>query len=120
MPQTRWLKIMSSLPDDHPLNPTEVKKWIAAQTQYLADERRKKRHGDKTANLSKHEAYIRNMKHYLRTGQWVDLLYGREQEHVSRFRCVALAYDKDGNPKRNVGTFYPDICEIWTREMQNG
>ena len=34
-----------------------------------------------------------------------------------RTRCIALSYDKDGNPKRNVGTFYPDLGCVYTKEM---
>ena len=66
-----------------------------------------------------HEGYVRNMKTYLRSGDWIDMFYGEHQEHRIRHRCVALAYDKDGNPKRNVGTFYPDINMIWTQELEN-
>ncbi len=33
-------------------------------------------------------------------------------------RCYALAYDKDGNPKRNVGVFYPDIGMVWEKGME--
>ena len=30
---------------------------------------------------------------------------------------IALAYDEDGLVKRNVGTYYPDLGCVYTREM---
>ena len=75
--------------------------------------------GNKNANPDIHEAYVRNMKTYLRNGDWVDSFYGEHQEKRVRYRCIALAYDKNGDPKRNVGTFYPDIGIMWTQEMQD-
>jgi uncharacterized cupin superfamily protein len=57
------------------------------------------------------------MQNYLRTGDWTDVFYGEYQEHKIRNRCYALAYDKDGNPKRNVGVFYPDMGCVYTEEM---
>jgi hypothetical protein len=32
--------------------------------------------------------------------------------------CVAMAYDENGLPKRDVGTYYADIGMVWTKEMQ--
>jgi len=34
-------------------------------------------------------------------------------------RCIAVAYDDDGFPKRTVGVFYPDMGCVYTREMLN-
>ena len=30
-----------------------------------------------------------------------------------------VAYDKDGNPKRDVNTYYPDVGMVYTQEMIN-
>ena len=35
-----------------------------------------------------------------------------------RSKCVAMAYDADGNPKREVGVLYQDIG-VYTQEMYN-
>ena len=101
------------------LSPTNIKKWIKTQKDLASSERRQKRLGNKSANPDIHESYVRNMKTYLRSGDWIDMFYGEHQEKRVRYRCVALAYDKDGNPKRNVGTFYPDIGMMWTQELQD-
>ena len=33
------------------------------------------------------------------------------------WKCYALAYDEDGNAKRDVGTFYPDMGMVYTQKM---
>ena len=112
---------LRNLPDDYPLHPKKVKVWIKTQKDLANEERKAVRQGIKgaLARQGVHEGYVRNMKTYLRSGDWIDMFYGEHQEHRIRHRCVALAYDKDGNPKRNVGTFYPDINMIWTQELEN-
>lgn len=112
---------LRNLPDEHSLSPTKVKKWIKTQKDYVKSERQSVRQKVKgaEAKLRLHEGYIKNMQTYLRTGDWIDMFYGEHQEHKIRNRCIALAYDKDGNPKRNVGTFYPDMGEVYTQEMLN-
>ena len=112
---------LRNLPDEHSLSPTKVKKWIKTQKDYVKSERQSVRQKVKgaEAKLRLHEGYIKNMQTYLRTGDWIDTCYGEHQEHKIRNRCIALAYDKNGNPKRNVGTFYPDMGEVYTQEMLN-
>ena len=119
--QSGVAECLRNLPEDYPLHPKKVKVWIKTQKDLASSERIQKRLGNKSANPRQgvHEGYVRNMKTYLRSGDWIDMFYGEHQEHRIRHRCVALAYDKDGNPKRNVGTFYPDINMIWTQELEN-
>ena len=110
---------LRNLPDDHGLSPAKVKKWIKTQKELAKSSRQSVRQKVKgaEAQLKVHEGYISSMQSYLRTGDWVDSFYGEYQEHKIRNRCIALAYDKNGNPKRNVGTFYPDMGEVYTQEM---
>ena len=117
--QSGVAECLRNLPEDYPLHPKKVKVWIKTQKDLASSERRQKRLGNKSANPDIHESYVRNMKTYLRSGDWIDMFYGEHQEKRVRYRCVALAYDKDGNPKRNVGTFYPDIGMMWTQELQD-
>ena len=56
------------------------------------------------------------MERYLRTGVWLDMFYGENQEHSVHRRVVTPNYDKDGNVKREVGVIYPDIGK-YTQEM---
>ena len=71
------------------------------------------------ARFANHEGYVRNMQKYLRDGDWVDNFYGEHQEKKMGWKCVALAYYADGTPKRDVGTWYPDMGCIYTQEMFN-
>ena len=114
---------LRNLPDDHQLSPIKVKKWIKVQQEYAKSERAAVRQNVKGADakLSNHEGYIRNMQYYLRSGNWIDMFYGEHQQSKIDNVCVALAYywygPKKGQPKRNVGTFYPDMGCTYTQEM---
>ncbi len=33
--------------------------------------------------------------------------------------CLTMAYYPDGTPKRTIGTYYPDIAQVWTQELRN-
>ena len=111
------------LPDEHQLSPKRVKEWIKVQKDYAKSERaavRQKITGA-DAKLAMHDGYIRSMLSYLRTGDWIDMFYGAQMQNKVRNRCVALAYywygPRKGEPKRDVGTFYPDLGLVWTQEM---
>jgi len=114
---------LRNLPDDHQLSPIKVKKWIKVQQEYAKSERAAVRQKIKGADakLSSHEGYIRNMQKYLRDGTWVDMFYGDQQQGKIRNRCIRLAYywygPRKGQPKRDVGTFYPDMGCTYTQEM---
>jgi hypothetical protein len=121
--KTNIHETLRDLPDEHQLSPKKVKQWIKIQQDYAKSERAAVRQNVKgsIAKLADHEAYVRNMQSYLRTGTWVDMFYGEQQQGRIRNRCVAMAYywygPRKGQPKRNVGTFYPDLGYVWTQEM---
>ena len=114
---------LRDLDDDHQLSPKRVKEWIKVQKDYAKFERAAVRQKIKGADakLAMHDAYIRNMLSYLRTGDWIDMFYGELMQNRICNRCVALAYywygPRKGEPKRDVGTFYPDLGLVWTQEM---
>ena len=112
---------LRNLSEDHPVHPNKVKKWIKTQKELLSTERASVRQKVKgsVAKLANHQAYIRSMNKYLRDADWTDMFYGEYQEKKVTYRCVAMAYDKDGNPKRDVNTYYPDIGMVYTQEMIN-
>ena len=112
---------LQNLPEDHPTHPDKVKKWIKTQKELATAERhavRKKIKGSKS-KLASHESYVRAMNRYLKDGDWTDMFYGEYQEKKVKLRCIAMAYDKDGTPKRDVNTYYPDIGMVYTKEMVN-
>ena len=63
------------------------------------------------------KAYIGYMEHYLRTGDWIGLFSGANEEHKVVPKCVAMAYHPDGTPKRSAGVFYSDINMVWKQDM---
>jgi len=109
------------LPDEHPVAPKKVKQWINTQKELAASERSAVRQKIKGALAKQlyHEGYIKHMQTYLRTGDWIDIFYGEHQQNKIRWSCYSLAYDEDGDPKRNVGVFYPDMGCVYTQEMFN-
>ena len=64
------------------------------------------------------QGYLHNLQAYLRDGVYRDLYYGEERQFKTKFKCVVMAYNKDGTPKRSVGVMYPDIG-VYTPEMDN-
>ena len=112
---------LRDLPEDHWRHPKKIKDWIKTQKDLVKEARSQVRQKMKGAEsrLSSHEGYIKNMQKYLRDGDWVDDFYGEYQQSKVRHHCVAIAYDDDGFPKRNVGVFYPDMGCVYTKEMLN-
>ena len=106
-----------NLEDDHPISPAKVKKWLKTNKEALAAAKKDARLNKKLiGRVSILDTYVYNMERYLRTGIWLDMFYGENQEHRVQRRCVAAAYHKDGNIKREVGVIYPDIGK-YTQEM---
>jgi len=107
------------LDDEKTLCLKNVKQWIKTQKELLTvargDERKKV--PGAIARVAGIQGYIRNMESYLRTGDWSNLFYGEYEDQLMKNVCVKMAYDADGIPKRNVNTYYPDIGEEWTHEM---
>jgi hypothetical protein len=112
---------LRNLPEDHRAHPKKVRKWIKTQKELAASERRSAKQGvsGAYAKQSTHEGYVRNLVKYLRDGDYIDSFYGEYMEHKTTRRCVALAYDDKGNPKRDIGVFYPDMGCKYTQEMYN-
>ena len=114
-----------NLPDNYPLSPKVVKQWIKTQKDLMSSERAAVRQNVKgaIARLADHEGYIRNMQKYLRDGDWVDMFYGEHQQHKIGHRCVVQAYywegTNKGEPKFDIGTYYPLLGCVYTQEMFN-
>ena len=109
-----------AIPDDGYLSLTKVRKWIKHNRDLLKEERANLRAGVKKseANVKSLEGYIRNMDRYLRDGDWSDNFFGEDQQNRTKWRCVAMAYDADGNPKRTHGVYYDDLGYVWGLEPE--
>ena len=112
-------------PDDDPLSLKSIKKSIKHNkdkaSAFLTNSRRrgaspKQSIADKIS-ADNAKAYIRFMEHYLRTGDWISDYMGDDEEKKTQWKCVAMAYNPDGTPKRTKGVWYPDIQTVWTSEQ---
>ena len=114
-----------NLPDGHQLHPSKVKQWIKTQKDLLRSERAAVRQNVKgaIARAASHEGYVRDMQRYLRDGDWIGDFYGEYEELRIGRRCTAQAYywygPKKGEPKFDVGTYYPLLGTVYTQEMYN-
>jgi hypothetical protein len=108
------------LPDEHPISLKKVREWIKSNK----DERDGLKKILRTSNdrdiRNKYnilECYVQDMQAYVRGGIWLSTMYGPRMEHKVKYRCLVMAYHEDGMPKRNVGTWYPDMGCTYTQEM---
>lgn len=86
--------------DEHPLCYNNVKAWLVYNKAMLPGLKKNVRANSKGAlsRLMEIEGYIRNLNTYLRTGVYLDLFYGADQEKKISFRTV---YDGVGPIKIN-------------------
>tara|TARA_B100001989_G_scaffold251788_1_gene231865 strand:+ start:961 stop:1296 length:336 start_codon:yes stop_codon:yes gene_type:complete len=78
------------LPDDHALSAKNVKEYIAWNKDKLPELKRQVRNKEKgsIAKLADVESYIRNLRGYLRGGQYLDDFYGKEQERKIKWVTI--------------------------------
>ena len=118
-------KSVLALPDDDKYSFKNVKKWIKHSKDLVSEYNKTARswvsssqEKQKASTTAEHKkAYIRYMELYLKSGDWVSMFSGEDENQKVIPRCIALAYHADGTPKRSVGVFYPDINAVWTKEM---
>lgn len=104
--------------EDNPLSLNNVKEWIKINKEIRTELRTSVRRNIKgaLAKLANVDGYIKHMEYYLRYGDWIDPMYGVDQQSRVKYRCVAKAYYPDGTVKRTIGTMYDDIG-VYTEEM---
>ena len=118
-------KSVLALPDDDKYSFKNVKKWIKHSKDLVSEYKKIARsrastpqEKQKASTAAEHKkAYIRYMELYLKSGDWVSMFSGEDENQKVIPRCVTMAYHASGVPKRSVGVFYPDINAVWTRNM---
>lgn len=102
------------------LHPSKVKTWVKKWSDYLKSIKSWQDSSDAKLRIQYQtaETYVYNMNVYLRTGIWSDTHWGENREFKIMTVCKALAFDHEGNTKRTVGVWYPDIGNLWTKEME--
>ena len=118
-------KMVLNLPDEDTYSFKNIKLWIKHNKEMIAalnGQSRSRSATDKERRTSENQSagrksYVRYCEYYLKTGDWISMFSGQDEEHKVVPRCVAMAYYSDGTPKRSVGVFYPDIAAVWTKNM---
>ena len=94
---------VKALPDDNTLSVKNVKEWEKHNKERVKELKYKIRRMDKgkektllERELGNREVYIMNIARYLDTSVWLDLFYGKDQEHKTKWRTIAYAYDSEG------------------------
>tara|TARA_R100000656_G_scaffold9574_1_gene10389 strand:- start:45 stop:338 length:294 start_codon:yes stop_codon:yes gene_type:complete len=75
---------------DHILYRDNVENWLKfnnEQHKILAKAARKG-HKESLAQSLIHEGYVKEIRHYLRTGDWISDFFGRDQEHITIRRTI--------------------------------
>ena len=91
---------VKNLPDDNTLSVKNVKEWEKHNKERVKELKYKIRRMAKSKEqttlireLQNKEVFLANIGRYLDTGVWLDLFYGKDQEHKTRYRTIAYAYD---------------------------
>ena len=100
---------VKNLSDDNTLSVKNVKEWEKHNKERVKELKYKIRRMDKgkertllERELGNREVYIMNIARYLDTSVWLDLFYGKDQEHKTRYTTLAYAYDKEGYIKTDA------------------
>ena len=94
---------VKDLPDDDTLSVKNVKEWEQHNKDRVKALKYKIRRMEKgkeksllERELQNREVYIMNIVRYFDTSVWLDLFYGKDQEHKTKWRTLAYAYDSEG------------------------
>ena len=94
---------VKSLPDDDTLSVKNVKEWEKYNKERVKELKYRIRRMDKgkeksllERELQNRDVFLMNIATYLDTSTWLDLFYGKDQEHKTKWRTIAYAYDSEG------------------------
>ena len=100
---------VKDLPDDHTLSVKNVKGWEKHNKERVKDLKYKIRRMDKGKDkillereVENRSVYLANIAKYFDTSTWLDLFYGKDQDHKVTYRPIAYAYDEEGYIKTNA------------------
>ena len=94
---------VKDLPDDNILSVKNVKGWEKHNKERVKDLKYKIRRMDKGKEKTLFErevenrtVFLANIAKYFDTSTWLNLFYGKDQEHKTRYRTLVYAYDSEG------------------------
>ena len=105
------------LPDDNTLSVKNVKEWEKHNKDRVKEckklMRRMTKGKDRTLlerEVENRSVYLMNIARYFDTSTWLDLFYGKDQEHKTRYRTTAYAYDSEGFIKQESWSMASDVA----------
>ena len=94
---------VKNLPDDNTLSVKNVKEWEKHNKERVKELKYKIRRMDKgkektlfEREVFNRETFLSNITRYFDTSVWLDLFYGKDQEHKTKWKTLAYAYDEEG------------------------
>ena len=100
---------VKALPDDNTLSVKNVQAWEKHNKDRVKEckkqIRRMVKGKEKTLlerEVENRSVYLLNIAKYFDTSTWLNLFYGKDQEHKTRYRTLVYAYDDEGYIKTNV------------------
>ena len=94
---------VKALPDDNTLSVKNVKEWEKHNKDRVKEckklMRRMTKGKDRTLlerEVENRSVYLMNIARYFDTSTWLDLFYGKNQEHKTRYKTLVYAYDSEG------------------------
>jgi hypothetical protein len=94
---------VKALPEDNTLSVKNVKAWEKHNKDRVKELKYKIRRMDKSKDkkllereLQNREVYLLNIARYFESSVWLDLFYGKDQEHKTVWRTIVYAYDDEG------------------------
>ena len=94
---------VKDLTDENILSVKNVKEWEKHNKERVKDLKYKIRRMDKgkektllEREVENRSVYLANITRYFDTSIWLDLFYGKDQEHKTQWRTLAYAYDDEG------------------------
>ena len=82
--------ICLAVPEGDNLHISNIEEWAEYNDRKRKEYARLSRKGEKGALAYglRYEGYLKEIKHYLRTGDWISDFYGKDQEHKIKWRTV--------------------------------
>jgi len=100
---------VKNLSDDNTLSLKNVREWQKHNKERVKELKYKIRRMGKGKDrtllereVENRSVYLANINKYLDTSTWLDLFYGKDQEHKTRYRTSVYAYDEEGYIKTHV------------------
>ena len=97
---------VKALDDDATLSVKNVKEWEKHNKERVKELKYRIRRMEKGKDqnilireLHNREVYLMNIARYFDTSVWLDLFYGKDQEHKTTYRTLDYAYDEEGYVK---------------------